>query len=154
MLPKLNFPEYSFRIKKNKGDLFIFDPVRKKFVKLTPEEWVRQHVLCYLIEEKNFPTSLLVVEKELSVFNRTLRPDVIAYNNDKKPVFLVECKAPDVEINAKTWDQALIYNLKLGIKVVFLTNGFQHLCVVSEDEKEPSFIKDIPMYPDLLEIAL
>jgi hypothetical protein len=102
---KLNFPDYSFRVEKQEGKLKIFDAVRKKFVVLTPEEWVRQHVLKYLNEEKKIPISLMAVEKEINYNNQKKRFDVLIYNSKAKPVFMVECKSPEVEILQDVFNQ-------------------------------------------------
>ena len=151
MLPKLNFPQYSFRIKKSKDKLFIFDIVRRKFVNLSPEEWVRQHIIAYLSNEKKFPLSLLTIEKEINLNGRSLRPDIVAFNQSGLPILLVECKAPDIKLTSSTLDQASTYNLKLGIKNIYLSNGLQHYFLSQQKLGQVSYFSEIPEYSFLLE---
>lgn len=127
MLPKLNFPDYEFRFKKNdSGGLMIFDTIRKKFVDLSPEEWVRQNLVSYLVKEKRYPQSLFALETGLKLNNTQKRTDVIIYNTDKKVSVLAECKAPNIKINHKVIEQALRYNLVYGAEFLILTNGIVH----------------------------
>ena len=126
-LPVLNFPNIETRFTKNaKGTLQIFDIIRKKFVDLTPEEWVRQHALHYLSKEKNVPHSLIAVEKQLILNGTKKRTDAVIFNQQLQPICIIECKAPEVEINQITIDQALRYNLNLNVPFIVLTNGFTH----------------------------
>lgn len=128
MLPKLNFPEYEFRFKKSaKGGLMIFDCIRKKFVELSPEEWVRQNLISYLIYHKHYPASLFSVETGLSLNKTQKRTDVIVYNKDKQISILVECKAPNMMIDKNVAEQALRYNLVHNAEFVVLTNGIVHV---------------------------
>lgn len=128
MLPKLNFPEYEFRFKKSaKGGLMIFDCIRKKFVELSPEEWVRQNLISYLIYHKHYPASLFSVETGLSLNKTQKRTDVIVYNKDKQISILVECKAPNIMIDKNVAEQALRYNLVHNAEFVVLTNGIVHV---------------------------
>ncbi|MCX6310991.1 MAG: type I restriction enzyme HsdR N-terminal domain-containing protein [Bacteroidetes bacterium] len=146
-LPKLNFPSYEFRMRDNKSRPEIFDVVRKKWVTLTPEEWVRQHTAKWLIEEKNYPASLLAVEKSIAVNGLTRRCDIVAFNHETKPVLIVECKAHDVEINQHVFDQAARYNLTLDVNLFLLTNGLQHFCCEVDHENEKYvFLKELPSY--------
>jgi len=127
LLPKLNFPEYEFRFKKSdKGGLMIFDSIRKKFVDLSPEEWVRQNLVSYLVKEKRYPQSLFAVETGLKLHNTQKRTDIIIYNTAKKVSVLAECKAPNIKINHKVIEQALRYNLVYGAELLILTNGIVH----------------------------
>jgi len=128
LLPKLNFPQYDFRFKKNATNgLLIFDEIRKKFVELSPEEWVRQHLILYLIKEKKFPASLFSVEKGLKLNNTHKRTDILIYNTNKKITLLAECKAPSVQLTKTTAEQALRYNLVHKSPFLILTNGLTHL---------------------------
>ena len=136
MLPELNFPKYNFRIRKRvfaegeassaKAIHEIFDRVRKKFVALTPEEWVRQHLLEFLIMEKKFPLSLLAIEKELILNQTKKRTDLLAYSNKLKPILIAECKAPNVVLDDETLKQALRYNLVYNVSFLIITNGMNH----------------------------
>lgn len=141
----LNFPRFNFRVKNTENHLRIFDIVRKKFVVLQPEEWVRQHVVHYLNAVKGYPLSLLNVEKKLSVNGLTKRYDIIVFNNDGSIHILVECKAPKVLINQSTFDQVARYNLKANATYLMLTNGLSHYyCQLDMKTENYRFLKDIP----------
>ncbi len=127
-LPQLNFPAYKFRIKEEKGQLRIFDPARKKYVLLTPEEWVRQHLIRYLKEEKGYPLGLMKVEKEFKYNNLSKRADIIVCTNTGIPLLMAECKSPDVEITQNVFDQAMRYNLVMAVNIMVLSNGINHFC--------------------------
>ena len=149
-LPKLNFPEVEFRFQKNeKGSMQVFDIVRKKFVDITPEEWVRQHIVHFLIQHKQVPASMISIEKQLILNNTKRRTDIVVFNSLLKPLLIIECKAPHIEINQLTINQALRYNLELNVPAVFLSNGLQHVFFKLENEV-PKVLKDIPDYQTLL----
>lgn len=149
-LPKLNFPEVEFRFQKNeKGSMQVFDIVRKKFVDITPEEWVRQHIIHFLIQYKQVPASMISIEKQLILNNTKRRTDIVVFNSLLKPLLIIECKAPHIEINQLTINQALRYNLELNVPAVFLSNGLQHVFFKLENEV-PKVLKDIPDYQTLL----
>ncbi len=138
-LPKLNFPECDFNIVMNEDggqSSKIFDMVRKKFVVLTPEEWVRQHLIHFLIHEKKFPKGLMGVEKKLLVNNLLRRTDVVIYNDKLKPLLIAECKSPQVKISQNVFDQAARYNLSLDVKYFILTNGLETFCCMMDHEKQ------------------
>jgi len=144
---KLNFPTYSFRFKNNENKRFIFDEIRKKFMVLQPEEWVRQHCVQYLMEERNYPKSLINVEKELKVNGLKKRYDIVVYNSDGSIQLIVECKAPSITINQSTFDQIARYNLALNAKYLMITNGINHYyCTMDFKEERYHFLKDIPNY--------
>lgn len=132
----LQFGVYPFRLKKQNGKEFIFDVVRKKFVTLTPEEWVRQNIIHYLIEEENISGSLLSVEKVLSLHGMIRRTDIVVYNNKGAAQMIIECKAPDVKITQSVFDQASRYNLKFRVKYLLVTNGIESYCCEVSWEKE------------------
>lgn len=149
-LPKLNFPVVEFRFQKNeKGSMQVFDIVRKKFVDITPEEWVRQHIVHFLIQHKQVPASMISIEKQLILNNTKRRTDIVVFNSLLKPLLIIECKAPHIEINQLTINQALRYNLELNVPAVFLSNGLQHVFFKLENEV-PKVLKDIPDYQTLL----
>ncbi len=127
-LPVLNFPEYEFRLRKNGSRPEIFDPVRKTWVRLSPEEWVRAHCIAYFHQGLQVPLSLISVEKKLVVHGFERRYDILIYNRKTRPVLLVECKAPSVQLGNPVLEQACVYNLRLRVEYLFLTNGFQHFC--------------------------
>jgi hypothetical protein len=148
-LPELNFPQYEFRLQEEGGQHKIFDPVRRKFVALTPEEWVRQHAIAYLHEAKAFPLSLLMVEKEFTYNKLSKRADIVACNNMGAPILMVECKSTDVEITQDVFDQIVRYNLVLQVKILLITNGINTFCCSLEGgEYKP--LEDIPEYKTLL----
>lgn len=143
-LPALNFPHYTFRIKKQQEAFVIFDPVRKKWVTLTPEEWVRQHVLKYL-EQKKYPLSLCAVEKKITLHNTEKRCDIVVYNKHVQPVLIIECKEPAQAITQEVFDQAVRYNMALETDLFMLTNGIQHfLCRVNRTSQSFEFLSELP----------
>ena len=148
---QLNLPAYKFRIKKENEKFFIFDDLRKKFVSLTPEEWVRQNFLRFLIEEKKFPASLIAVEKQLMVNDSKKRFDALIYTNNVKPLVIAEFKAPDVEIEQSVFDQAATYNSVLNVRFFIISNGLVHyFCELDKTNSKYIFYKDIPSYSELI----
>ena len=151
-LPLLNFPKVEFRFQKNtKGNLQVFDIIRKKFFDLTPEEWVRQHILHYLIHNKQIPASMISVEKQLILNNTKRRTDIVVFNSNLQPLLIIECKAPEININQLTINQALRYNLELNVPFIFLSNGLNHVCI-KITPNVPVILKDIPNYETLLKV--
>jgi hypothetical protein len=143
----LNLPTYSFKIKSSENKYFIFDIVRKKYVMLTPEEWVRQHIIHYLIQEKNYPISLIAVEKKVTVNKLTKRTDILVFNTKGNPHIIVECKAPSIKISQDAFDQIARYNLKLDANYLIVTNGLTHFYAVMDIENECYvFLENIPAY--------
>ncbi len=146
-MQKLNFPEYSFRLKSKENKLHIFDPIRKKFVVLQPEEWVRQHVVQFLLQGKNCPTSLVNAEKELKINGLSKRYDIVVYRPDGGIFLMVECKAPKVKITQDTFDQIARYNMALKAEYLMVTNGLSHyFCQLDYQLEKYQFIEDIPSY--------
>lgn len=144
----LNLPTYKFRIKSNKNKYVIFDIIRKKYVILSPEEWVRQHFIHYLIEEKKYPVSLISVEKKLTINNLTKRTDILVFNTEGLPHIIVECKAPSVKITQEVFDQIARYNLKLQADYLIVTNGLKHFyCSMDVKNEQYIFLDNIPNYP-------
>jgi hypothetical protein len=146
-LQELNFPKFTFRFKNSENKISIFDCLRKKFVILQPEEWVRQHCILYLIEEKGYPKSHINIEKELVVNDLKKRYDIVVFNTDGTIHLIVECKAPSIAINQSTFDQIAQYNLALNANYLMVTNGLNHYYCQMDFEKERfNFLKDIPNY--------
>ncbi len=142
---QLNFKVYKFNLKNQNGNAQIFDIIRKKYVALTPEEWVRQHVIWYLKEELNISKGLIAVEKELKYNNLTKRFDLVVMNPLAEPLLLVECKAPSEAINQSTVQQAGIYLKTIKAPYVMLTNGLTHIYLqLNTENKQYEFIKDLP----------
>ena len=147
MMEKLNFPEFNVLIKNKENKSYIFDPVRKIWLFFTPEEWVRVHCIFYLIEIKKYPASLMRIEKELRLYNSKKRFDILVAGLNLKPLILVECKAPSVKINQKTFDQIIRYNLELKCAYLMVTNGLNHyFCDMNLKKNKISFIKELPNY--------
>ena len=143
---KLNLPEFQCNIRKNEGKIEIFDIIRKKYVILQPEEWVRQHIIHYLIDHLNYPKSLIKVESGLNYNQLSKRTDVVAYNSDGTSQLLVECKSFKVKINQVALDQLSVYNVKLKSKYLLLTNGINHFCCELCEHGNYQFIDTIPIY--------
>lgn len=147
MLQKLNFPEFSFRFKNSENKVSIFDCIRKKFVILQPEEWVRQHCVLYLMEFKKYPISLINVEKELTINDLKKRYDIVVFNPNGTIHLIVECKAPKININQTTFDQIARYNTALNATYLMVTNGLNHYyCQMDFENERYQFLKDIPEY--------
>ena len=125
-MQKLNFPQFEYRFKSTENKVSIFDVIRKKFIVLQPEEWVRQHCVHYLINEKNYPKSLINVEKELNINGLKKRYDIVIFNSDGSILLIVECKSYDITINQDTFDQIARYNLALNAEFLMVTNGINH----------------------------
>jgi type I site-specific restriction endonuclease len=125
---QLNLPQYNFRIKKQDEKFQIFDSQRKRYVSLTPEEWVRQHFIRFLVESKGYPSALLAVEKQINLNGMKKRCDAVLYNREAKPVMILEFKASSVPINQETFDQVAVYNSKLEVNFFIISNGMQHYC--------------------------
>ncbi len=143
----LDFPAYDFRLKNSENKPYIFDPIRKKFVHLTPEEWVRQHVIQFLIQTKGYPTSLINVEKEIKIYDTKKRYDVVVFNSDGSIFLLIECKRPKVAITQTTFDQIARYNLELKGELLMVTNGLQHYyCAMDFEQERYHFLKELPNY--------
>ena len=128
----------------------IFDFLRRKFVTLTPEEWVRQHFTHYLVEHKGYPKGLLGNEIELHIGDKRLRCDSILYNKEAKPQMIIEYKAPTVKLQQKTFDQISAYNLLLKVDYLIITNGLEHYCCQMDyEQRQYHFLPDIPDYEKL-----
>ena len=148
---KLNLPEYNFRIRKDENQKDeIFDELRKKFIVLTPEEWVRQNFLKFLREDKKYPDSLIAVEKGITVNTMKKRFDAVVYNKLGNPEVLIEFKAPGIKLDQKVMEQISRYNLSLNVRYLIVSNGLTHYCCLVEKETNSiSFLKEIPDYNKL-----
>lgn len=147
-MEKLNLPGISARTRIGKnGKSEIFDEIRKKFVRLTPEEWVRQHFIRYMVVQLGYPASLIMVEAALKYNNMVKRFDILACRADGKPCFVVECKSYDVEITQGVFDQVAMYNMTLTVDYLAVTNGISHYaCKIDHEKRTNAFLKDIPTY--------
>ena len=146
-MEKLNFPTFNLPVKSKENKTFIFDSLRKKWLILSPEEWVRQHCIHYLIDYKRYPLGLIQVEKKLKVNNLERRYDIIVFNSDGTINLLVECKRPNVSITQKTFDQIARYNLSLNSDYLMITNGLYHYYYQMDfEQKKYIFLKDLPPF--------
>ncbi|NQX80984.1 MAG: type I restriction enzyme HsdR N-terminal domain-containing protein [Flavobacteriaceae bacterium] len=143
----LNLPSYEFKVKYRENKQLIFDPIRKKYLVLTPEEWVRQHFVNYLIKHKKYPATLIGLEKKVMLNGMLRRTDILVFNKRAEPYIIVECKAPSVNIDQKTFDQVARYNAKLNAKYIIVTNGLVHYyCIVDSKSEKYVFLREIPDY--------
>ena len=146
-MQRLNFPSYSFRFKNSENKVAIFDQTRKNFIVLTPEEWVRQHTVQYLLQDKNYPKSYLNVEKLIKINELSKRYDIVVFQPDGTIFLLIECKAPEVSITQKTFDQIARYNLTLKAKYLMVTNGLNHyFCQMDFENEKYIFLDDLPPF--------
>ena len=144
---KLNFQIYHFRFKNSENKVSIFDAIRKKFIILTPEEWVRQHVVQFLLEEKKYPHSLINVEKVLKVNGLRKRYDVVVYSPDGSIFILIECKSPEIKIAQATFDQIARYNMTMKSQFLMVTNGLNHyFCQMDFENEKYRFLEELPDY--------
>jgi hypothetical protein len=151
IMQKLNLPEITARTRLGlNGKSEIFDEIRRKFVRLTPEEWVRQHFLHYMIFQLGFPASLIVVEASLTYNKMKKRFDMVAYSSAGNPLLIVECKAPDVKLSQSVFDQVAMYNMTLKVGYLAITNGMAHYaCRIDHENRSYCFLPELPKFQDL-----
>ena len=150
----LNLPSYSFRIREQTGKKQIFDGFRRKWIILTPEEWVRQNFARYLTEVKHFPSSLVALERSLRINQHDFRTDVVLFSKSGNPLVVVECKAPEVKITQQVFDQIARYNLELRVSYLIVTNGLAHYCCrFDQDQQTYTFLQEIPDYTEIMVIG-
>ena len=144
----LNFPSYEYKVKNKDGKVFIFDIIRKKYVALTPEEWVRQHMINFMIFHLNYPKSLITIETGLKYNQLNKRSDVVVFGREGSPWLLVECKAPGQKIDDHVSFQAAVYNQKIRAPFLVMTNGLIHHCFfINHSTGEITPQKEFPQYP-------
>ena len=150
-LKQLNLPEYSFKIRGREGEEMILDPLRRRFVKLTPEEWVRQNFIRYLINEGKYPLGLLGIEMQFGHNRLKKRTDILVHNRSGEPVMIVECKAPEVDLDEKVFEQIVTYNIKFHVPHLVVTNGLHHwACKFNHDFTGWEYLLVIPLYEELI----
>jgi len=150
LLCPLNLPPYPFRITERGGQFFLFDEIRKKTLLITPEEWVRQHFIQYLVVQKKYPKTLIQLEGGLKLNGMAKRTDILVYNSSTEKLLLVECKAPSVKITQKVFDQIARYNIIHRVPLLAVTNGLQHFyCRIDLEEKKYFFLDNLPDYEQL-----
>jgi type I site-specific restriction endonuclease len=143
----LNLPTYYFKLKSENERNYIFDVIRGKYIILTPEEWVRQNIVRYLNEEKEYPLSLMSLESGFSLYQTKKRTDILIFNREAKPIAMVECKAASIKINQSVFDQIIRYNLSFRLVYIIVTNGLQHYCCkIDNDNLTHEFMNEIPSY--------
>ena len=148
---QLNLPLFEPKLKKIKDEIFIFDLIRKKYLLLTPEEWVRQNFLNYLIRHKHYPQSLMENEALIKLNNMSRRCDTVVYNNRLEPLAIVEYKRPDVKIDQKVFDQIVRYNIVLRVNFLIVSNGLSHFCCKMNYENQTyDFVESVPNYKELI----
>jgi hypothetical protein len=144
---KLNLPAFNPALKKEQGKVYIFDNIRKKYVVLTPEEWVRQHFINYLIQELKYPKSLFRIEGSISYNKLQKRSDILIYNRHGKPWMLIECKSPTIKLSQKAFNQVAVYNMTIGAEYIAVTNGMIHYCYVAmKAGEEVKFLDEFPQF--------
>ena len=149
-MQQINLPQYDVRIRTASGRDQIFDILRHKYVALTPEEWVRQHFVHYLIEHKNFPSALLANEISLQIGEKKIRADSVLYDRQYHPKMIVEYKAPDIQITQRVFDQISVYNLLLHVDYLVVSNGVNtYACKMDYDNQKYLFLTDLPNYENL-----
>jgi len=146
-MPQLNLPNAILKTKLVGGTTQVFDAVRKKYLVLTPEEWVRQHFIHYLNSEKKYPLGLMGVETMVKYNEQSTRADIVLYTIEGNPNMIVECKAPKVKISQDAFNQIAKYNFKLRVDFLVVTNGMQHFCCAMDYENNKiTFLEDIPQF--------
>lgn len=147
---RLNLPQYEIKIKQQNGKTQILDTLRRKFVSLTPEEWVRQHFVHFLTEHKGYPASLIANEIELTCGQKKLRCDSVLYDSQARPRMIMEYKAPTIAITQKVFNQISVYNMLLKVDYLVVSNGLQHYCCrMDYANNSYCFLKEIPDFSEL-----
>ena len=149
-MQELNLPKYSVKIKEENNKTYIFDEIRQKYLILTPEEWVRQNFLKYLVTDKGYSKSLISLEKKVVVNGQAKRFDALIYNKEVKPVLIIEFKSYDVKITQQVFEQASRYNYTIQASYLIVSNGMNHFCAKIDFENQQfNFLKEIPMFSEL-----
>ncbi len=144
---QLNLPKYEPTLKKEEGKIWIFDVIRKKYIVLTPEEWVRQHFINYLITELKYPKSLFRIEGSLTYNKLQKRSDILIFDRLGKAWMLIECKSPTIKLNQKAFNQVAVYNMTIGARYLAVTNGMAHfVCEAASLGNEPKFLSSFPPF--------
>lgn len=146
----LNLPEFDAKVVSREGKLIIFDVIRRRYVALTPEEWVRQHFVNFLLNYKGYPQALMANEVQIKLNNTIKRCDTVLYRRDLTAKIIIEYKAPDVQITQAVFDQITRYNMVLKVDYLIVSNGMQHYCCrMDYKNNRYTFLEDIPIYQEL-----
>ena len=143
---KLTLPPFEYQVRRVNGQIQIFDVIRKQYVILTPEEWVRQHFIHFLAGHRNYPLPLIAVEQEIDVFGQRKRFDIVCHDRRGLPHLIVECKSPSVHLSQSTFDQVFQYNLAIAARYVAITNGCQHFCGEITEGRKFRLLPSIPYF--------
>ncbi len=150
-MEKLNLPSYDYTLRTQNKQRVILDPIRKRFVPLTPEEWVRQHFVQYLIRNFGVPPALIGIEVSIPIQDRYYRADIVVYNRQIQPVMIVECKRPSVQLTQNTFDQVGHYNIALKVPYLAIANGMMYYCCIFDQiSRSYRFLDEIPHYQTLI----
>ncbi|MEN8928545.1 MAG: type I restriction enzyme HsdR N-terminal domain-containing protein [Flavobacteriales bacterium] len=143
----LNLPPYQAKVQKKEGEYFIYDEIRANYFVLTPEEWVRQNFVHFLINHHDYSKNYFKLEKQFLVNERKKRFDVLIYDKNAAPFLLIECKAPEVKISQDTFAQIATYNMELKVPYLIVTNGLTHfICEIDFEKKTYNYLKEIPVF--------
>jgi hypothetical protein len=145
---KLNLPDFNLTIRKEDGKVWIFDIIRKKYIVLTPEEWVRQHFIHYLINHLKYPKTLFRIEGSLTYNKLQKRSDIVIHDREGRPWMLVECKAPNIKLTQKAFNQVAVYNMTVGARFVAVTNGMVQYCFEPSSKGEANHLAAFPEFPE------
>ncbi len=148
--PQLCFPPYQFRLKKEDDKSYIFDEIRKKWIVCTPEEWVRQNLVRFLIQDCAYPQALIALEKQVIIAERNLRFDALTYDREFKPLMIIECKAPTVKLTQKVFDQIWNYNLEIMAPFFIVTNGIDFVMGKYDRNKGVEFFDRVKLFKELI----
>ena len=148
MFKALSFPQAELKLSRKEGQVFVWCIIRKKSLVLTPEEWVRQHLIHFLIQEKQIPIGLIAAEMAIEINQLSRRCDVVVFGKDGKPKLIVECKAPEINLTEKTFNQIAQYNAALNVDLLMVTNGLQH--IVCQIDRENTLLNYLEELPDLI----
>ncbi|NDW18474.1 hypothetical protein D0T53_06040 [Dysgonomonas sp. 216] len=144
---ELNLPTYNFKLKRENGIVRIWDNLRRKYIVLTPEEWVRQHFVNYLISQKAYPQALMVNETQITLNNQQKRCDTVVYNRQLSPLMIIEYKSPEIKITQSVFDQIARYNIVLKVNYLIVSNGLQHFCCKMDYASQSfSYLPEIPEF--------
>jgi hypothetical protein len=142
---QLNLPAFRYKVKKQADKLYIYDAIRRKYLQLTPEEWVRQHFIHYLIDHLKYPRGLITTESGLKYNQLQRRTDIVVFNREARPFMIVECKAPTVAINQQVFNQIAVYNKVLEAQLLVVSNGVHHYCCRFQPQSQRwEFLPQIP----------
>lgn len=145
MFKALSFPQAELKLTRKEGQVFVWCIIRKKSLVLTPEEWVRQHLIHFLIQEKQIPIGLIAAEMAIEINQLSRRCDVVVFGKDGKPRLIVECKAPEINLTEKTFNQIAQYNAALNVDLLMVTNGLQHIvCQIDRENSQLNYLEELP----------